>query len=172
MLTLTLLRHAKSSWGDAALKDVDRPLNGRGREAASLIGALMYRDGLRPDRILCSPALRTRQTLDLVRAEHPALGEAEFQQRLYHATPAILLRAVHAVPETARHVLLIGHNPGLHQLAVWLAGSGLPSKRRSLEEKMPTGALAGLTFEVSRWADVRPGGGHLRLFARPRDEVA
>ena len=171
MLTLTLLRHAKSSWGDASLGDFDRPLNGRGREAASLMGALMHRNGLRSDHILCSPALRTRQTLDLVRAAHPALGEAEVQQRLYHATPAVLLRVVREVPETARLVLLIGHNPGLHQLAVWLTGSGLPSKRRSLAEKMPTGALVVLTFEVSRWADVRPGSGHLRLFARPRDEV-
>jgi phosphohistidine phosphatase len=171
MLTLTLFRHAKSSWGDAALRDFDRPLNGRGRDAAPLMGALMRRHGLRPGHILCSPAVRSRQTLDLARTGHPALGEAEFQERLYHATPVMLLRAVHEAPEAAGHVLLVGHNPGLHQLAVWLTGSGLPSRRRLLEEKMPTGAVAVLTFDVARWPDVRPGTGHLRLFARPRDET-
>jgi phosphohistidine phosphatase len=169
MLTLTLLRHAKSSWGDAALKDFDRPLNERGREAAPLMGALMRREGLRPDHILCSPARRTRQTLDLVRAAHAALGQADYQERLYHATLAMLLCAVHEAPEAARHILLVGHNPGLHQLAVWLMGSGQPTKRRMLEDKMPTGALTVLTFEVSDWAGVQPGTGHLRLFARPRD---
>lgn len=171
MLTLTLLRHAKSSWGDAALKDFDRPLNERGREAAPLMGALMRREGLRPSHILCSPSLRTRQTLELARTAHPALGEADFQERLYHATPVLLLRAVHEAPEAARHILLVGHNPGLHQLAVWLMGSGPPAKRRMLEEKMPTGALAVLTFDVALWEQVRPGSGHLRLFARPRDEA-
>ena len=69
MLTLTLLRHAKSSWADTTLKDFDRPLNGRGRDAAPLMGALMRREGLRPDHILCSPAVRARQTLELVRAD-------------------------------------------------------------------------------------------------------
>ena len=171
MLTLTLLRHAKSSWGDVSLRDFDRPLNERGREAAPLMGALMRREGLRPGHILCSPAVRTRETLDLVRAAHPALGEPEFQDRLYHATPVMLLRAVHEAPKTARHVLLVGHNPGLHQLAVWLMGSGLPSRRRLLEAKLPTGALVVLTFDASHWAGVRPGTGHLRLFARPRDEA-
>lgn len=172
MLTLSLLRHAKSSWGDTALKDFDRPLNERGREAAPMMGALMRRDGLKPDHILCSPAVRTRQTVDLVRETYPALGPAEFQARLYHATPVMLLRSVHEVPEVTRHVLLVGHNPGLHQLAVWLTGSGLPSKRKALEEKLPTTGLAVLTFDVALWQDVRPGTGHLRLFARPRDVAA
>ena len=83
----------------------------------------------------------------------------------------MLLRAVHETPESARHVLLVGHNPGLHQLVVWLTGRGLPSKRRLLEEKLPTGGLVVLTFDVARWAQLRPGAGHLRLFARPRDEA-
>ena len=169
MLTLTLLRHAKSSWGDPSLKDFDRPLNGRGREAAQLMGAVIRREGLRPDHVLCSPAVRTRQTLELVRVEYPALPDAEIQERLYHASPATLLRALHEAPTTAHHVMLVGHNPGLQQLAVWLVGRGAPSKRRALEEKLPTGALAVLTFDVLRWIDLRPGGGHLRLFARPRD---
>ena len=172
MLTLTLLRHAKSSWDDPSLSDIDRPLNGRGRAAAPVMGALMRREGLRPDHVLCSPSARTRQTLDLVRAELKKLGPAELRESLYHATPVTLLRAIHGAPETARHLLLVGHNPGLQQLAVWLTGGGPAAKRRGLAEKLPTGSLVVLTFEVTRWLDVKPGSGHLRLFARPRELVA
>ena len=159
MLTATLLRHAKSSWRDGSLPDFDRPLNGRGREAAPRMGALMRRDGLRPDYILCSPADRTLQTLDLVRTAHGKLGAPDLQERLYHATPETLLRAIHEAPEGARHLLLVGHNPGLHWLAVWLTGSGRPDLQRKLAEKLPTGGLVVLTFDVPRWTDVRPGSG-------------
>jgi phosphohistidine phosphatase len=172
MLTLTLLRHAKSSWDDPALKDFDRPLNDRGREAAPVMGAEMRRQGLRPDHVLCSPSQRTRQTLDFLRQALPALkalGPADEPKALYHASPVILFRTLHALPETVRHCLLIGHNPGLHQLAVWLIGRGPASKRRVLEEKLPTAGLVVMTFEVTRWADIQPGNGQLRLFARPRD---
>lgn len=174
MLTVTLLRHAKSTWGEPSLADIDRSLNDRGREAAPRMGALMRREGLRPDHILSSPSLRTRQTLQLVQGTHPALAElqVDFQERLYHALPTTLLRAIHEVPKSARHVLLIGHNPGLQHLAVRLTGKGPESQRRQLQEKLPTGGLVVLTFDVGRWPNVRPGEGCLRLFARPRDEVS
>ena len=166
MLTLSLLRHAKSSWGDATLKDFDRPLNDRGREAAPLMGTRMRREGLTPDHIVCSPSLRTRQTLALVQDAHPVLGlqPTEFQDRLYHARPVTILRAIHEAPEAARHLLLIGHNPGLQQLAVWLIGKGADSKRQQLRQKLPTGALIVMTINVDRWRDVTPGGG-----GRPAD---
>ena len=174
MLTLALLRHAKSSWDDAALDDFDRPLNDRGREAATRIGALMKRESLKPDHILCSPALRTRQTLELAGSNHPALLriEPDLQPRLYLATPVLLLRAIHAAPATARRLLVVGHNPGLHDLAVWLTGRGPPTLRSSLAAKLPTGALVVLTFETNAWKSIKPGNGHLRLFARPRDLAA
>lgn len=170
MLTLSILRHAKSSWGDATLADFDRPLNERGRDAAPRMGALMRREGLRPDHILCSPAVRTRQTLDLIRGEPDALPAGDFDDRLYHATPTTMLRVMREVADTCRHVLLVGHNPGLQQLSVWLIATGSASKRRELAEKLPTGALVVVTFEADRWRDIQPGTGHLRLFARPRDE--
>lgn len=169
MLTLSLLRHVKSSWNDPALADFDRPLNERGRAAASLMGTLLHREGLRPGHILCSPSARTRQTLDLARGAHNGLGAVAYPKGLYHATPVALLRAIHAAPAAERHVLLVGHNPGLHQLAIWLTGAGPADKRRALAEKLPTGGLVVMTFEVDSWRQVKPGGGHLRLFARPRD---
>ena len=169
MLIATLLRHAKSSWRDAGLPDFDRPLNARGREAAPLMGALMRRQGLLPDHILCSPAERARQTLDLVRAAHGRLGPPDLEERLYHATPVTLLRAIHEQRDGTRHLLLVGHNPGLHQLAVWLTGGGSPALQRQLAEKLPTGGLVVLTFDIAQWRDVRPGAGYLRMFARPRD---
>ena len=171
MLTLSLLRHAKSSWGDATLADVDRPLNERGRDAAPRMGALMRREGLRPDHVLCSPAARTRQTLDLIRGEPDALPAAVFDDRLYHATPTTLLRIVHEVADTARHILVVGHNPGLQQFATGWLRPAPPASANHSRTNLPTGALVVMTFEIERWRDLRPGTGHLRLFARPRDEL-
>ena len=171
MLTLSLLRHAKSSWDDDAAIDFDRPLNDRGRAAAARMGALLRAQGLKPDHVLCSPAMRTRQTFDLAAQTWPGLAkrEPDFQPDLYHATPVPLLRAIRAAPAKKRHVLLVGHNPGLHEFCRWMIASGPAGPRAELQAKLPTGGLVVLTFEVAKWTQVKPGNGHLLLFARPRD---
>lgn len=118
MLTLSLFRHAKSSWADSTLEDHERPLAKRGTKAAEAMGAFIARQGLRPDRILCSGAVRTRATLALVM---PELGipepQVEVYDGLYMATHGTLLERVKRGTSDTRHVML-SHNPGMHTLAL------------------------------------------------------
>src|SRR5918992_426176 len=169
MLTLSLLRHAKSSWADRELEDHDRPLAKRGTKAAGAMGAYIATNGLQPDLVLCSGAVRTRATLTLVL---PQLGKpppkAVFDNALYMATPAALLGRLQQVKSDARHVMLIGHNPGMHALALELTGKGSREDVEAMATKFPTCALAVLTFKVRKWSDVGSGAGTLELFMPPR----
>lgn len=171
MLTLTLLRHAKSSWAEPGLPDIERPLKDRGRKAAPRMGAVMRERWLSPDHILCSTAVRTRQTLGLVLEAYPELARAgrAYDERLYLASGKYLLSVAQSLPPPVGHALLVGHNPGLHELAVMLAGSGERSLLQSLASKLPTGALVVLDFDVERFSLIRPKSGALRLFIKPRD---
>jgi len=121
MHQLLLLRHAKSSWEDAALPDRDRPLNKRGRRAAAAMRQAMRELGLAPDLVLVSPARRTQETLTGLQPwdDTPLVEQLE---TLYLATAQQLLAVLRGVHETVRSVLLIAHNPGMHELAVMLAG--------------------------------------------------
>jgi phosphohistidine phosphatase len=170
MLTLSLLRHAKSSWSDARLKDCERPLNERGERDASRMGAFMARRGLVPDLVLCSTALRARRTLDLVL---PRFGGRPAPQvinedALYLASPGILLRFIRQVGAGVRHIMVVGHDPGLHSLALQLAASGHREDMQALEDKFPTTGLAVIAFDLQAWSEVQPGGGHLEVFMTPK----
>jgi phosphohistidine phosphatase len=171
MLTVLLLRHAKSSWDTPSLPDYDRPLAKRGQKAAPLIGAEMGRLGLRPDLILCSAAARTRETLALVL---PALGSPSPQvicdDAIYMATPAALLTLLRKLPDggaAPKTVMVVGHNPGLEELAELLVGGGDEDAQELMAEKFPTGALAVLTFDAQKWADIALGAGKLVEFITP-----
>jgi phosphohistidine phosphatase len=173
MRQLLLLRHAKSSWDDPGLSDHARPLNARGRRSAEAMAAAMRELGLSPDLVLVSSSRRTLQTLEaLTPFEDNALIEP--MDGLYLASTAQLLDAVRRTPETVRSLLLIGHNPGLHELALTLCGeapvatpSGAASAKR-LAEGYPTGALAEFTIGVP-WRAVTAGSGRLVRFLAPRD---
>lgn len=169
MLTLSLLRHAKSSWDEPGRDDFDRPLAERGRRAVPAVGRFMARGAIAPDLILCSAALRTRETLSLLLPEltggaHRVLYEAG----LYLADAATLLRRLQSIDTDARHVMVIGHNPGLHMLALTLAGHGEAADREALARKLPTAALAVLDFDLATWTGIAAGTGRLRLFVTPR----
>ena len=169
MRQLLLLRHAKSSWDEATLSDHARPLNARGRRAALAMAGEMRDLGLVPEVVLVSSARRTLQTLE---ALQPIEGApiVEVMDALYLAPWAGLLEALRRVPETARSALLIGHNPGLHDLALALAGPAAasgPTVQR-LAEGYPTGALAEFAV-ASSWHDLAAGGGRLLRFLCPRD---
>lgn len=166
MLTLSLLRHAKSSWDDPTLDDHDRPLAKRGVKAVPLIAAYMRREGLVPDLVLCSDAMRTRATLALLVAELGAPPRIVYDDTLYLATPQAILSAVSA--NTEKHILVVGHNPGMHALALELVGDGNRKLLAGLAREFPTAALAVLTFDVERWSDVTPVSGRLRHFTTPR----
>lgn len=164
MKTLYLLRHAKSSWDDPALGDFDRPLSGRGRKAAPLVGALMAERGWLPGLALVSPAARARDTWARVSAELPEPVETRFEPAIYMAEPEDLLALLRETG-TPGSVILVGHNPGLEQCAALLAGPASdPQARARTAEKFPTAALA--RFDV---AAIEPGGATLTDFVRPKD---
>ncbi len=169
MRQLLLLRHAKSSWDEATLSDHARPLNARGRRAAAAIAERMRALGLVPDVVLVSSARRTLQTLEALR---PIEGAPIIHvlDALYLAPWLTLMEGLRKVPETARSVLLIAHNPGLHDLGMALVGpaaAGSPNAQR-LAEGYPTGALAEFSI-ASQWHELGEGGGRLVRFLCPRD---
>jgi phosphohistidine phosphatase len=172
MLCLVLLRHAKSSWDDISLDDFDRPLNDRGRAAAPLMGHAIREIGLRPDVVLCSPAARTRQTLELITGVGFACPKSTvFEDDLYMASTEHLFARIRQIEPGPKTVMLIGHNPGLHGLALLLAGTGNAKSLSRLEDKYPTGALAVFSFEQTVWRDIAPATGHLEAYMTPRDRA-
>ena len=165
MKTLHLLRHAKSSWSEPGLPDHERPLNRRGRRAGQAIGRHLVDANIVPDLVLCSTSLRTRQTLDLIL---PAIKPPKIvlDRQLYEASAARLLDYLKELPEAAEVVLLIGHNPGLHELALSLAAPTTVGALPPRLAKFPTGALA--SFQIAgRWAKLRAQGAAVSGYLTP-----
>ncbi|MFP3944455.1 MAG: SixA phosphatase family protein [Alphaproteobacteria bacterium] len=167
MKRLLILRHAKSSWAEAGLKDRERPLNKRGRRAAPLMGARMARKDYRPEGILCSPAVRTRETLELVQPHLGADIPVRMEPRIYLASGRQLLALLHELPEAWSSALLIGHNPGLEELVRLLREPG--KSPCEAPAKFPTAALAVVDFPVTGWARVDVRMGRLVDLVKPRD---
>ena len=168
MKTLYLLRHAKSSWAEPALADFDRPLGKRGRKAAPRMATYMREHGLLPELALCSAAVRTQQTWELV-AE--VLGDIPVKtyRSLYLASPARLLETLRRQPDELGSVIMIAHNPGMGRLAIRLSGPGSdPAALTEAEAKFPTAALAEIGFDVESWSQVGPGGGRMIRCIKPR----
>lgn len=167
MKTLTLLRHAKSTWDDPVARDFDRPLNRRGRKAARAMGSEMRRLGLEFDAAIASPAARVRETLAEVEQGFGAALGAAFEERVYLATTETLLELVRSADDRARRLLVVGHNPGLEGLALELTSRG--GLRAEIAAKYPTASLAEIELPAERWRDVARGSGRLARFIRPRD---
>jgi phosphohistidine phosphatase len=161
---LILLRHAKSDWPD--VPDRDRPLAKRGRRDAPVVGRWMRDHGYRPDAVVCSAARRTWQTWDLVAKELGGSPAVTFEPRAYAASALTLLYLVRELPRTFRTALLIGHNPGIEELAASLTeppdGDDAPGLR------FPTAAMAVLELGGD-WADLAPGDARLLAFTTPAD---
>jgi phosphohistidine phosphatase len=163
MHTLYLLRHAKSSWDEPGLRDRERPLAPRGRRDAKRIAKHLVEHGVEPELVLCSDAKRTRETLELLR---PALGSAtvEIEDELYGASADELLGRIRLVADSVASALLIGHNPGIQDLALTIASGGMEVKR--LESKFPTAALA--TFSLREWSRLSRASAALEAFVVPK----
>lgn len=166
MLTLTLVRHAKASRGDSSVKDFDRPLNERGRMQSDEMGALLQQQGVVPDLILCSTAKRTQQTLARLLKHWPSKAETVLDGRFYLATSEKLLSLIGKCGKGHRHMMVIGHNPGLHLLAFNLAERGDPGQLRLLAEKFPTLGICSIRFETDSWKKIARG--ELVLLTSPR----
>jgi phosphohistidine phosphatase len=157
---LVILRHAKSSWKDRDLTDHDRPLNSRGRQAAMAVGHYLRRQAIAPVLVLCSSAARTRQTLELLDLD--AQSEISVEDGLYGASAGELLARLQRITAAAPSVMVIGHNPGVHDLAVTLTGDD------GQLASFPTAAMADLRVAVASWQDLRAGGATLNAFTTPR----
>ncbi len=145
MKTLLLMRHAKSSWKDSSMKDIDRPLTKRGHKNASRMGEVLKEAGLCPQLILSSPALRARQTAESVAKKSGYKESIQYYDSLYMAEPDDYLKKLVKQPDTLERILVIGHNPGLEGLMQILSGQ---------VEALPTAAIASITLPVENWADL------------------
>ena len=160
MKTLLLLRHAKSSWKDAGVKDFDRPLNQRGLKAAPTIGRLIRKRKLQPDLVLSSPAERARQTTQLVLEAAGLKTEVRYDERIYEASAARLFEIVSQIDEEAGMVMMVGHNPGFEELL-----EALTADSRSLS----TAALACIELDIEKWSKVKAGENRLAWLVKPKE---
>jgi phosphohistidine phosphatase len=170
---LLLLRHAKAEPAEPGIHDHERALMARGRTDAPKLGRYIADKGFTPDVILTSTAYRTVETADLTAAEFSGTPQVDYLETLYLAAPEAILSIVRSAADATHCLMIVGHNPGLEQVATALAREPLRRKERDrfdrIEEKFPTAALAVLDFEVDRWRDIAPGQGALKDFVRPRD---
>lgn len=167
MKTLYLLRHADAA-PDSALPDHDRPLTDEGRRTAGRLADLMSQKGLTPDVVLCSTARRTAETWERLA---PRVGEDAtviYEEQLYGASVRRLLEVVGRVADSAGRLLVVGHNPGLEELAEHLTDSDGKGGDSSLGSGLPAGALAVLEAQVSQWKDLEEGRCALVSFTEPR----
>lgn len=168
MLTLFLYRHAKSAAGGILTADPERPLNKRGRRSAPLMGRYLADNAGRIDLVLCSAASRARETWELTAAELDPPPPVALEAGLYLAAEESLLARLRTLSGTVETVVLIGHNPGLRQLCLLLAGAGEARLLAAARGKFPTAALARLLFDCTDWAEIGPGRGYLVDYQTPK----
>lgn len=154
MKTLTLVRHAKSSWKDAGLADRDRPLSRRGERDAPAMGKRIADAGIRPSLILSSPAVRAWETARMVaQAISYPLEFLQQEKQLYLASPESILDVIAAQDEQFNNLMIVGHNPGLTEFANYLSPG--------LTDNLPTAGVVAVSFEGDDW----------RLYEQPETEL-
>ncbi len=165
---LWILRHGKSDWAEPGMADVDRPLAPRGIRASERMGRHLASLDRPIDEIRCSSACRTRETLERLQEGYGAALEATLDEALYLASAGQLLDQVHALGDASRTALLIGHNPGLEDLAAFLVGSGSADAAKRLSRGLKTATFVRIAFPDG-WPLAGPGTGRLLECTRPRD---
>jgi phosphohistidine phosphatase len=168
MLRLLLLRHAKAERSRPGEGDHDRALAERGRTDAPRIGRYMARHGFVPDLALVSTAVRTRETWALCEPVFERRPPATFDRRIYEAEPQAILGAIRETDRGVATLLVVGHNPGLQELATMLVASGDVDARQRMKEGFPTSALAIVNFALDDWQSLHPRAGRLEHFVTPR----
>jgi phosphohistidine phosphatase len=164
--SLQLVRHAKSSWADA-VPDVDRPLSGRGRRAADALARQVADADERPQIVVCSPAERARQTLMPIAEVLGSSAEIRIDPIVYDAGPVALLGLLRSMPPDAGVVMVIGHNPTIHDLALRLAVPDESDELTRLRARFPTGAMATLVTPAP-WARLAAASARIKRFWTPR----
>lgn len=168
MRRLLLLRHAKTEGHEPGRDDRARVLIERGRADAARIGAYMASHGLTPDRVIVSPATRCQETWTLMAsAMRPAPAVSTLEQ-IYDATPQDIVDAILDAPADAAALLIVGHNPSLHEVGLLLIASGNIDTRENLREQLPTSGLVVIDFAFDDWRELHPRCGRLERFVTPR----
>lgn len=163
---LTLLRHGKALRSRPGESDFDRALDPQGIADAGKLGAYLVRHRLVPDRVVVSPAVRARETWTQAAAACPPAPAATYDPRLYDAKVDAILAVIGETAD-ATSILVVGHNPGLHDLAMWLIASGDVETRERLRENLPTTGLVVIDFAIEAWSKLHPQSGRLELFLEP-----
>lgn len=167
MHRLMLLRHAKTERAAPGERDRDRRLTKSGRADAPALGAYMAHHGLVPDIAVVSPATRAQETWTLAAGAFANPPPAISEERIYNATAAALVAVIVGAPKV-NTLLLVGHNPGLQELAVQLIASGDRAMREQLKEKLPTTGLVVIDLPIDDWSLIHPRAGRLDRFVSPR----
>ena len=154
------MRHAKSSWDDPSLSDFERPLNDRGKRNAALMGEFIRREGLAPDVIVTSPAMRAKTTAEMTKQEGDLDAKIILDGRVYEASANALREVASGIDDAHSSSMLVGHNPGMEDFIRYLTGS---------VEAMPTAALAVIELDISRWTDIRQDTGRVTDVFRPKE---
>ncbi|HEY6862210.1 MAG TPA: histidine phosphatase family protein [Pseudolabrys sp.] len=168
MRRLLLFRHAKAERSEPGMQDRDRRLIERGCKEAAKVGAYMASHALIPDRVMTSPSARTQETWKFAATAFRRPPVATSVERLYNATAHDIFSVVKETGATTHTLLIIGHNPGLHELALMLIASGDIEAREQLREKLPTSGLAIIDFALDDWSKLHPQCGRLGRFVTPR----
>jgi len=173
MRRLLLLRHAKTETDAPSGRDQDRRLDDRGQKDAAQLGEWIAQHPPVPDMVLVSPAVRAKQTWDLAwetMKQRVKAPQVEFLPELYIADPAQILETIRTAPVPAdpKTLMLVGHNPGMHEIALMLTGGGDPAAAKAVADNLPTAGLAVLDFDVKDWSDVAYRRGRLVLFVSPK----
>lgn len=169
MKHLILLRHAKADWAENGLDDFDRPLSDDGRGECQMLAPWLIENNLLPDHALVSPALRTRQTWELVCNNLPGTPSYDTHEDLYLAAPGTLLARINALSDIVETALVVAHNPGLEALGRMLAGPAPDgAAMRDMMRGYPTAGLALITVDTGRWDQVTVATTRLDVFVRPQ----
>ena len=161
MKELYIIRHAKSSWGNAQLSDFDRPLNDRGRAAAPEMGGRLVAAGICPDVIISSSAVRALTTARLIASRFTSNIDIIEESELYHASTFLLLNIVNRLPDKFDKVFLVGHNPGLTNFAEYLSNEQFGN--------LPTAAVVGVRFDADSWKEISGSTGDCFLYDYPKN---
>jgi phosphohistidine phosphatase len=168
MRRLLLFRHAKAERSEPGMEDRVRRLVERGQKDAATVGAYMASHALVPDNVMTSPSKRTQETWKFAVPAFKPAPAATSVERLYNATTQDILGVIKGAPAAAHNLLILGHNPGLHAVALLLVASGDIETRERLREKMPTCGLAIIDFAFDDWGKLHPQSGRLERFVTPK----
>ncbi|MEP1207467.1 MAG: phosphohistidine phosphatase SixA [Rhizobiaceae bacterium] len=166
MNNLYILRHAKSSWAQPGLGDMQRPLNKRGTRQVARLEKWLIEHSIRPDRIVCSPSTRTQETYRGIKAAFEDVP-LEIVPRLYNGRIEDYLEALWA--QDAQKIMIIGHNPTCDELARYLTKPGSPAEEKLMAHHFGTATMAVFNLELENWQEIGQASGSLEMMLRPRD---